>query len=145
MAINDRLNALQQYLDFYKNRGGVAGGGSSAYERETGAAAMNARSDPLDRSGNDMMWANNLRNADDKRQNESEQNAIFANMFNGNSAQMPQYVQPQQNNNQSNNQNNPYATRAMQLNNNPYAGSGGGQDISNSLAAMLKPKNYSVG
>ena len=133
----DRLNQLQQYIDFFKNGGPSNRAFNSPFGMETFS-----NSNAFHTNNEAMEFALKENDKQQKAQQMEDQDAIFKNMYsgqNGNSGQMA-YVQPQ---NQQ--QNNPYAARATQLNNNPYAGSGGGQDISNSLAAMLKPKNYRVG
>ena len=129
----DRLNQLKQYMNYYQQNAQTGFGngiGNFSYTGAGGGPATMAD------------WASAQLKDQEKQNQYQSQDDIFKNIYSGqnnNSGQMA-YVQPQ---NQQ--QNNPYAARATQLNNDPYAGSGNGQDISNSLAAMLKPKNYRVG
>ena len=144
----DRLNQLQQYLNYYRTGGSGEGNGSNAFGYGFGNPgyrnfnSFDPNVNPYAQNNAANAWAQGMMDKQDAQQKLEDQDSIFKNMYsgqNGNSGQMA-YVQPQ---NQQ--QTNPYAARATQLNNDPYEGSGGGQDISNSLAAMLKPKNYRVG
>ena len=134
----DRLNQLQEYMNFYQNNARTQNGfgngiGNFSYTGSGGGPATMAD------------WANSQLDSQNKQQNMQDENAMFKGMYSGNGQSPfgapPAYVQP---NNQQQ-QPNPYSARAMQLNNNPYSGLGDGGAASNSLAQMFRNGNYKAG
>ena len=131
----DRLNQLQQYMDYYKKNSASGGFGNG-----NGQFSYDSKGLPATMAD----WAGTQLKDQESQQQFQDQNAAFNGMYGSNKpspfGQPPAYVQPQMTQ-----QNNPYSDRAMQLNNDPYAGSGGGSNISNSLAQMFKGGKYKVG
>lgn len=131
----DRLNQLQQYMDYYQKNnthGGFGNGNGSFSYGANGLPATIAD------------WANTQLKDQESQQQFQDQNAAFSGMYGGgggqsNFGQPPAYVHPQMPQ-----QDNPYSQRATQLNNDPYGGSGGG-GASNSLAQMFKGGKYRAG
>jgi len=132
----DRLNQLQQYMDYYKQHGLGATGGDSQYDRSTGQASMSPAYNPSQMSS----WAQSEQAQQDAIQQQEDQNAMFKSMYAGNGQSQfgapPAYVQPQNQQQQPN----PYSARAMQLNG---GGQNGGQNGGNTLADMFR--NYNKG
>lgn len=143
----DRLNQLQQYMNFYRanmqpmgaqtgaqgSMGGQGGGfgngvGNFSYSGAGGGPATMAD------------WANAQIDSQNKQQNMEDENAAFKGMYGGNAQSQfgapPAYVQPQNQQQQPN----PYSARAMQLNG---GGQNGGQNGGNTLADMFR--NYNKG
>lgn len=150
--VTDRLNQLQQYMDYYRNGGDGTNPFAGHFGRPvSGSGGANTWSgggmvsNPNEPNNSALDWAQAQLGKQQDQQNMEDQNAIFKGMYSGNGQSPfgapPAYVQP---NNQQQ-QPNPYSARAMQLNNNPYSGSGDGGAASNSLAQMFRNGNYKSG
>ena len=141
----DRLNQLQQYINYYRTGGSGQGNGSNVQGYGFGNPDHNNSNsydpnvNPYAHNNQAQAWAQGMMDKQDAQQQLEDQNATFKGMYSGNGQSLfgppPAYVQP---NNQQQ-QPNPYSARAMQLN------SGGGGAESNSLAQMFRNGNYKAG
>ena len=130
----DRLNQLQQYMDFYNQHHFDSQGSGSNYDRQRGED-FTQQAGSLGPSAM-RNWAEQQQQQQQNQQNMEDQNSMFKGMYGGNAQSQfgapPAYVQPQNQQQQPN----PYSARAMQLN-------GGGQNGGNTLADMFR--NYNKG
>ena len=133
--MDNRINKLQQYMEFYqKNHMGPQGqGGGYASQFGPGGFAMSPTVSAPNNSGSSAAdWASTQLRAEDQSAQMQRPPDFFGGGSGGGQGPSANYLPPNMPGGP-----NPYTPQATQLNNDPYSGQGGQPDITNYLRKMM--------
>ena len=133
----DYINQLRQWMQAYDDNG--VGGAGPDFANRMGSM-FSPGSPPRDLGPARSAWAERM-----MQQTQNQENMAMPDFFGSGQSgqgggQRSEYVQPSYAQ-----QENPYTARAMQLNNDPYSGRGGQNDIQNYLRGMMGITNRGGG